>query len=387
VRVREVNVRAIRRAAHTAAALLLLLEGGATARAQEGDQIGFTTYYFTDSGDNSVLTTSFRLAKRLLQATVFMIDIELDNITVPPVTAVTGATRPQRRKAEPFEKSRGQVIAGVEHGITPLTTLAGNVYRSQEVDYTSTAYIGTLSQELFDRNMTLTVRGQMNIDRVGEILEDGSLTTRPKDQFTGQVSVAQILTPTTVLDLSYDLVLASGFQSDPYRQVRVYDTDGTQTLTDELHPDTRGRHAGTFRLSQLVPTIGASLIGSYRFYTDTWNVTSHTGEVKFNKYIFRDLIFGVDYRYYTQSASFFTLDRYVGAEYLADAYRTADYKLKRFSSNNFGLSLSFLLRGLAGSSGDLGFLEQSAIEVLYFRYFNDLEFSADILQASLRFSI
>jgi hypothetical protein len=379
--------RDIGRVSILTAVLLLLVCGVPSARGQEGDQIGFTTYYFTDSGDNSVLTTSFRLAKRLLQATMFMIDIELDNITVPPVTAVTGATRPQRRKAEPFEKSRGQVIVGVEQGITPLTTLAGNFYRSQEVDYTSSALIGTLSQELFDRNMTLTVRGQMNMDRVGEIQEDGSLITRPKDQFTGQVSAAQILSPTTVLDLSYDLVIAKGFQSDPYRQVRVYNTDGTQTLTDELHPDTRGRHAGTLRLSQLIPSIGASFIGSYRFYADSWKVSSHTGELKFNKYILRDLIFGVDYRYYTQNASFFTQDRYTGVEYLANAYRTADYKLKRFSSNNFGLSLTLLLRGLAGSSGDLGFLERSALEVLYFRYFNDLEFSADILQASLRFSI
>jgi hypothetical protein len=367
--------------------LLTVLPGPGAARAQDGDQMGFTTYYFTDSGDNSVLTTSFRLAKRLLAATVFMIDIELDNVTVPPVTAVTGATRPQRRKNEPFEKSRGQVIVGIEQGLTPVTTLAGTVYRSQEVDYASTALIGTLSQEFLDRTTTLTLRGQFNADRVGKILDDGSLLTRPKDQFTGQVTLARILSPTTVLDLSYDLVVANGFQSDPYRQVKVFDAAGALTLTDERHPDRRARHAGAVRVSQLLPGIGASLIGSYRYYADTWKVTSHTGELRFNKYILRDLILGLDYRYYTQDAAYFTRDRYAGPEYLGEAYRTADYKLRAFSSNNAGFSLTFLLRAFAGDSGDLGFLERSALELLYFRYFNDLEFSADILQAGLRFSI
>ena len=110
--------------------------------------MGFTSYFFSDSGDNSVITTSFNLAKKLLQRTAFLIDIELDQVTVPAVTAVTGATRPQRRINEPFEKNRGQVILGLEQGLGQNTTIAANVYRSQEVDYTSTSVIGTLSQDL-----------------------------------------------------------------------------------------------------------------------------------------------------------------------------------------------------------------------------------------------
>jgi hypothetical protein len=358
-----------------------------SATAQDGDQMGFTTYYFTDSGDNNVMTTSFRLAKKLLQATVFMIDIELDNVTVPAVTAVTGATRPQRRKSEPFEKSRGQVILGVEQGLGASTAVAANVYRSQEVDYVSTAAIGTLRQELNDQNTTIVLRGQYNADVVGKILENGDLTHQKKKTITGALNLAQILSPTTVLDVSYDMVYTWGFQSDPYRQVRVYDMDGTSQLTDELHPGARTRHAGTVRCSQMVPGIRAALIGSYRYYMDTWKVRSHTAELKLNKYIVNDVVLGLDYRYYTQSDAWFTRDRYTGPEFRLDAFRTADYKLKRFASNNVGISLTYLLRGLVKSNPDLDFLEDSSIEVMYFRYFNDLDFSADIIQASIRFSI
>lgn len=352
-----------------------------------GDEMGFTSYYFTDSGANKVITTSFALAKKLLQQTTFLIDIELDHVTVPPITAVTGATRPTRRRSEPFEKSRGQVIVGIEQGIGQNWTVAGNFYRSQEVDYVSNAVVGTIGRELNDKNTTLTVRGQYNTDRVGKILESGDITLAKKYVFTGALNLTQVLSPTTVMDLSYDIVYMKGMLSDPYRQVKVIDDAGGTAIVDELHPARRTRHAGSVRMSQFIPSIRASVIGNYRYYGDTWSVKSHTGELKLNKYIFGDLVFGVDYRYYTQSGASFFRDRYVGTGFTAGAYRTADYKLKPFSSNNFGLSLTFLLRALARGGTDLEFLENSSIEFTYFRYFNSLEFSADILQASIKFAI
>ena len=356
------------------------------AYAAGGDQMGFTTYYFSDSGDNSVVTTSFNLAKKVLQKTVFLIDIELDNVTVPPITAITGATRPQRKRSEAFEKSRGQVIVGIEQGMGATSTFAANFYRSQEVDYTSSAGIGTFSQEFNDKNTTITLRGQYNHDLVGKIQDAGDITNKKKNTITGALNINQLLSPTTVLDMSYDYVRLTGFLSDPYRQVRVTDATGT-TLTDELHPSKRTRQAASGKISQMIPSIKGSLIVNYRYYFDTWKVHSHTAEFRFNKYVMNDLIFGVDYRYYTQDAAYFTKERYVGSEYLNGALRTADYKLKKFASNNFGLSLEYLLRRLGRSNPDLDFLQNSSIEFMYFRYFNDLDFSADILQASLKFSI
>lgn len=370
-------------------ALMLLVASfpwalGFAAGGSEG--LGFTTYYFSDSGDNSVITTSFNLAKRLLANTLLLFDIELDQVTVPPVTAVTGATRPQRRKNEPFKKNRGQVIVGIQQGVLENATLALTYYRSQEVDYRSNAAVLTYSQELNDKNTTITLRGQYNADLVGKILENGDLVNQRKKTSTGSLNVSQVLSPNTVLDFSYDFVVHKGFLSDPYRQVRVYDALGASTLVDEVHPDYRVRHAGALRMSQFIVPIKASFIASYRYYFDTWKVRSHTAEVKFNKYIFNDLIFGVDYRYYTQTQASFYADRYVQPN-LATDYRTSDYKLKPFSSNNFGFSLTYLLRGLAKGNADLEFLRDSAIELMYFRYFNDMDFSANIIQATVKFSI
>jgi hypothetical protein len=367
--------------------LLTFLPWLSVYAAGEGEGLGFTTYYFSDSGDNSVVTTSFNLAKKLLDKTLFLIDIELDQVTVPAVTAVTGATRPQRRKNEPFEKSRGQIILGLQQGLGDNSTIAANYYRSQEVDYASNSFVGTYSQELNDKNTTITFRGQFNADVVGKILENGDIAQQRKKSYNGSVNLSQILSPNTVMDVSYDFVLHKGFLSDPYRQVKVFDTNGASTAVDELHPDSRTRHAAATKLSQFIPPIKASVIGSYRFYFDSWKVKSHTAELKLNKYILNDVVFGVDYRYYTQSGANFYQDKYVGGQFLEGGFKTADYKLKPFSSNNFGFTLTYLLRGLAKSNPDLQFLQDSAIEFEYFRYFNDLDFSADIIQASIKFSI
>ncbi len=351
------------------------------------DQMGFTTYFFSDSGENSVVTTAFNLAKRLLDQTVFLLDIELDNVTVPPVTAVTGATRPQRNASEPFEKNRGQIILGIEQGLGLNASFAVNGYRSQEVDYVGNALIGTYTQDMFAKNATLTLRGQYNADEVGEILDGGEVYNRSKITYSGVASLSQLLSPTTVLDVAYDYMNLSGFQSDPYRLVTVRDANGVSVQTNELHPSARTRQAATGRISQMIPAIQASMIGSYRYYFDDWSVHSHTVELRLNKYLFKDLVFGIDYRYYTQTGAYFWKERYVGPQYLEGALRTADYKLKPFTSNNAGFSLMYLFSGLADSSPNFEFLRTSSVEVIYFRYFNDLEFSADILQASLKFTI
>lgn len=367
--------------------LPLMLGLSFTPAYAQGEGMGFTTYYFSDSGGNSVTTTAFNLAKKILSRTVFLLDLEVDNVYVPPVTATTGATRPQRQSAKPFEKTRGQAILGLEQGVGANGAVALNLYRSQEVDYNSSSAILTLTRELNQKNTVLTLRGQYLVDEVGKILDTGEIEKQDKNSIWAVANLSQILSPTTVFDLGYDVLYHEGFLSDPYRQVKVFDANNAFTLVQEKHPAMRTRHAVTGKLSQMIPEVRASLSGSYRFYFDDWQVSSHTAEVQLNKYVFSDLIVKFNYRYYTQTAASFYQEKYVGAEYLNEAYRTADYKLRPFNSNNFGFSLALLFRRLAESNPDLQFLEKTSIEARYFRYFNTLDFSANILQLNVNFGL
>ena len=367
--------------------MLLLLSLPGMVFGQSGEGMGYTSYYFNDSGGNSVSTTSFNLAKKILEKTVFLLDLEVDNVHVPPITAVTGATRPARQSSKPFEKTRGQAIVGFEQGLDGNTSLALNLYRSQEVDYTSNSAIVTFTKELFQRNTTLSLRGQYIMDQVGKLLDSGQLFNRDKNSIWAVGRISQVLSPTTVMDISYDALYHQGFLSDPYRTVQVFDQNNAYTSTEERHPDTRLRHAVSGRVSKMLPEVGASLIGRYRYYFDSWQVNSHTFEVQFNKYVFNDVIAKFDYRFYAQEGADFFRERYAGSEYLGDALRTADYKLSSFDSNNFGFSLSYLFRGLANKHQDLQFLENTSIEGRYFRYFNTLDFSANIFQLNINFGL
>ena len=46
-----------------------------------------------------------------------------------------------------------------------------------------------------------------------------------------------------------------------------------------------------------------------------------------------------------------------------------------------------MLRAFGAPGSDLEFLENSSVELTYFRYFNSLDFSADIVQFAIKFSI
>jgi hypothetical protein len=353
---------------------------------QDNDQLSYTTYYFNDSGNSTVVTSSFSLAKKIISGTAFLLDIELDKVTLPPVDGATGASRPARRQNETFEKNRGQIIIGAEQSLGATTTIALNAYRSQEMDYLSNAVVATFSQELFQRNTTITLKGQYNDDKVGELTSQGGIVNKNKNTITAAINITQILSQNTVLNLGYDFMQMEGFLSDPYRQVITFD-NGVQTIRRETHPDSRIRHAATTRISQFLEPIKASIIADYRYYFDDWDMNSHTFEGRMNKYIFDNFIIGFNYRYYSQSAAEFFNERYDFNNGQTDDYFTADYKLSPFNSSTFGFNFRLLLRLWGKDNPAWEFLNKSSFDVMYLRYTNDLDFSANILQATLNFAI
>ncbi|MCB0297043.1 MAG: DUF3570 domain-containing protein, partial [Calditrichaeota bacterium] len=62
---------------------------------------------------------------------------------------------------------------------------------------------------------------------------------RDKNSIWAVGRISQVLSPTTVMDISYDALYHQGFLSDPYRTVQVFDQNNAYTSTEERHPDTR----------------------------------------------------------------------------------------------------------------------------------------------------
>jgi hypothetical protein len=350
----------------------------ASASILSADQVEYTAYWFKDNKENNVATTSFSLAKTLWQRTMLLLDVELDQLTIPALDGVTGASRPQRQATREFRKSRGQIIAGVDQALGEDTRLAANYYFSQEVDYKSQAAVGTLTREFFQKNFTVALRGQYTVDRVGEITSTGALIERPKEVHQASLTLTQLLSPTTIVRVGGDGFRLQGFLSDPYRLVSL---PGEQPRA-ENHPSERWRQAAWGELSQYLRGLDGSVTLNYRYYWDDWEMDSHTLHLKLNKYVTPDWILSPEYRYYIQSGAGFYEDGNDGR------FFTGDYKLKPFESNTMGVGVTWFLRSLARKRPNLDFLDGSSVALLYFHYFNsaqDARFSANVLEARVKF--
>ncbi|MDQ3000777.1 MAG: DUF3570 domain-containing protein [Fibrobacterota bacterium] len=350
------------------------------------DEVVYTGYYFGDNVDNTVATTSFSLVKTLWARTRVLLDVELDQTTVPPLEedAISGASRPARKSKSEFRKNRGQIIVGVEQGLGDDTRLGANVYFSQEVDYLSQAVTGTLSQDLFKKNLTVTLRAQYTLDSVGEILINDSLVNRGKETHQASLVLSQSLSPTSTLVGGVDAFRIIGFQSDPYRKAVI--ATAVPLVFDTLierHPDTRFRQAVWVELTKYVRGIDGAFIVNYRYYWDDWGVNANTATFKFNKYVTKNWIFSPWYRYYDQSEADF--GEYASGGQTFDAL---DYKLQTFGSNTLGAGLTCFLRTFSRNHPTWDFLNNTSVSVEYLRYFNDFGtgFSANVVESSLKFS-
>lgn len=181
--------------------------------------------------------------------------------------------------------------------------------------------------------------------------------------------MAQLLTPTATLKGGVDAMRMQGFLSDPYREIS--------------RPNLRYRQAGWAEVSKFLRGLDAAFIFKYRYYWDDWDLNSHTATLKLNKYITKDFIFSPMYRYYDQTGAKF------GGYGDTEFYDPTDYKLLPFGSNTVGLGLTCYLRTFSRNHPTWDFLNNSSVNVQYFRYFNDLmpkHYSANLLATRILFT-
>jgi hypothetical protein len=352
------------------------------------DQVEYTTYFFKDNHENTVATSAFSLAKTLWQKTQILLDVELDQTTVPPsLDGVSGASRPNRKSKSDFLKNRGQIIGGVEQGLGGNTKLSASYYFSQEVDYASQSIIGGLTQEFLHKNHTWTVRGQYTLDSVGEILDNGAILNRFKETHQASLLVSQLLSPTSIVRMGADGMRNHGFLSDPYRKVLLPRSDNVLVLDTviERHPNMRYRQSAWIELSQFMRGVDGSFIMAYRYYWDDWGLKSNTASLKLNKYITPNWILSPDYRYYDQTGADF--GNY--AKNQPNNFDAVDYKLKPFTSHTVGIGLTCFLRAFGKNHPNWDFLTNTSVSLLYFHYFNDADtdnFTANILETRIKFA-
>lgn len=249
--------------------------------------------------------------------------------------------------------------------------LAFNVSAGFERDYTSLAFGGSGSIDLPGKNTTLGIAYSHNKDQVCDkgnpdatILERRPLlggdpcaksfifgkdtrddvtmklitTWRDLDIDTAQLTVTQNLTPTMNLQLSGFGSVLHGFQSNPYRRVRVGPNEPQEHI-----PDVRARVAITARVNKYLTALKAAAHFDARFYSDTWGVNAGSLELAYSQYVGSSLLVWVHARYHQQTAATFFKDAFFyQTESSAGEYFTGDRELAPVRNVVFGGQLSVL---------------------------------------------
>lgn len=179
-----------------------------------------------------------------------------------------------------------------------------------------------------------------------------------------QAAWSQAWTPVFATQLAYTAQLLDGFQSNPYRSVIV--AQGLKA--QEHHPAERARQALALRMNFYIRPIKVAFRVMGRLYRDTWDITSATGELEAERYLFEGFRVTARGRFYKQSGALFWSDDYTGGDPPLGPkgqYFTGDRELSPFWSLGLGLRAAYTIRPAPKFDGGrprlLGLMESAKV--------------------------
>jgi hypothetical protein len=280
--------------------------------------------------------------------------------TIYQADAVTGAT-----EFSDF-RNEGRVALGFQGRRSRLsfaTTLG------TERDYITRQFGGSASIDLPGRNTSIALAyshsfddvcdrantNLMPLERIALTKDDpceksggiigkntaGRTTWRDVSIDTAQTTLTQNLSPTMNLQIALYGQIVEGFQSNPYRRVRV----GPNSPQEHI-PDTRDRWSVTARLNRYMPRLRSAVHFSARFYNDSWEIYSGDVELAYSQYFGNSLLLKFRARAFQQTAAKFFKDAFFyETESTAGEYFTGDRELSPVRSALLGAKLTLITIG------------------------------------------
>ncbi|WP_347069055.1 DUF3570 domain-containing protein [Flavobacterium sp. WV_118_3] len=258
-------------------------------------------------------------------------------------------------------------------------TLGFGLSSSSEFDYQSFGGNVSYSQKTKDKSGEFTAKFQAYLDQV-KLIEPIELRTNgnhygsaSRNTFVGSLSYSQIINTNLQIVFLADIITQNGFLSLPFH--RVYFTDGS--VHQENLPGNRLKIPLAVRASYF---LGDNIVirAYYRYYTDDWDIKSHTADIEVPVKISPFFSLSPFYRFYTQSAAkyFKPYEAHTGT----DDYYTSNYDLSKFDSNFFGIGMKF-----TPIKGVFGIKHFNTIEIRYGHYSRTTALNADIVSINLKY--
>jgi len=174
------------------------------------------------------------------------------------------------------------------------------------------------------------------------------------DVISAEVGFTQIIDENSLAKVSFFGSNEDGYLSNPYMKVLRGNLDSSfLEIAYENKPDTRISYGATLQYVAAI-TENLSSHNNYRFYSDDWDIVSHTLSSELYYELGKKWILGAGLRYYTQNESnfyksgkngYFSNEEYASSDermgnFDAIGYKVnTDYRISKAVSMNVGLNI------------------------------------------------
>jgi len=310
-----------------AGCLLLGVNHGAFAGVLPEDRTDIL-YHLYDGGGVEIDGPSLLMRKQVAKNVSLVGNYYVDVVSSASIDVITTAS--------PYSEERKQYSLGVDY-LHANTTMSLGFTDSSESDFDATTYNLSISQDMFGDLTTLSLSYALGDDVVGR--SDDETFSRDNTRQHYGVGLTQILTRNLITTLNFETITDEGFLNNPYRSVRYADSGSPlgYSYEPELYPHTRTSNAVGLRARYYLP-YRAALQGEYRFFTDTWDIESHTAAISY-VHPMDDWTFTIKYRWHDQTGAHFFSDLFSRSE--ATNFRGRDKELSPLTSQTLKLAASY----------------------------------------------
>jgi hypothetical protein len=221
---------------------------------------------------------------------------------------------------------------GIDGSVTyyrPLSAYSFSLSNSKEHDYVSRAGGFNARFSSDDHNTTFNVGMGLSSDKIGQTGHPEVDTRKHTNEYL--IGVTQSLTRTDIVQFNVGFNVGRGDYIDHYKS--------------DLRPDRREELTQLVRWNHHFETLGSSLRFSYRHYSDSWDLRSHTVQAEWVQPVNDQITLTPLLRYYTQNAASFYVDPKPGTykvPTVADGEPfTPDQRLSAFGAVTLGLRADY----------------------------------------------
>ena len=308
--------------------LILLLAFGASHAGVLPDDRADVLYHQYDGGGVTIDGPSVLVRKKAGKSLSFVGNYYVDMISSASIDVITTAS--------PYTEERTQWSLGMDY-LRGNTTMRVGYTNSVESDFDANSYSFSVSQDMFGDLTTVTLSYGLGDDLVRSSVDE--TFEEPLDRQIYGIGITQILTKNLISSINFETVTEEGYLNNPYRSVRYADPLSATgySFEPELYPNTRTSSAVGLRARYFLP-YRAAVEGEYRFFTDTWDIESHTAAVSYI-HPWNDWTFTGKFRYHDQTGAHFYRDLFARPQ--QTNFRGRDKELSPLTSYTLMLQAAY----------------------------------------------